>query len=382
MAIGINLRKGEKVNELKEMNILIKPASSACNMQCKYCFYKDEAQKRNVNCYGMMQEEVMEHLIKKALDYAQERCVFGFQGGEPTLIGLEFFENFTEMVEKYNKKKISIEYCLQTNGMLIDDDWIQFLADKKFLVGVSLDGPKEIHDQNRLDSKKKSTFIRVTRTIEKMLKSNIKVNVLTVLTKQSAHHVEQIYRFLKKIGVRYQQYIPCLDPLGKERGEEYYSLTPKRFAEAQKRLFDLWFADLIVNDYVYIRQFENWVGVLKGYTPEACTMYGKCTMQNVVEANGDVFPCDFYALDEYKIGNITREGFEQIYEKSLTHPFFEDALKRDERCLNCHWYPICRGGCRRDCSIDESGVAYNYYCEAYQEIFAYIIERLEYLVAR
>lgn len=364
---------------MKNLNLLIKPASSACNMDCRYCFYKDEAEKRMTACYGMMSEDVMEHIIKKALEYAQETCTFGFQGGEPTLAGLAFFRKFTDLVEKYNKNRIAVSYSLQTNGILIDKEWISFLAEKKFLVGVSLDGPKEIQDANRLDQNKKSTFQRVTRAIQGMLKNQVEVNGLTVLTRQSARHVEKIYSFLKKLGVRYQQYIPCLDPLGQPQGKECYSLSPELFAQAHKRLFDLWFLDLMRNDYVYIRQFENWVGILKGYSPEACTMYGRCTMQNVIEANGDVFPCDFYVLDKYKVGNIKEENFQQLYEKLEGHCFFQDADKRDIRCSNCRWYPICRGGCRRDSNVEKQC---NYYCEAYQEIFSYIIERLEYLAKR
>ena len=362
-------------------------------MKCSYCFYHDEAKKRKIGNYGIMSDKTMEQIIIKALDYAEESCTFGFQGGEPTLAGLDYFRQFASLVEKYNKKKIAVQYCLQTNGLFYsgisesrnpeafsrDRNWIEFLKEKKFLVGISLDGTKEFHDHYRLDQNNKGTFIRVTKTIQAMLKSGIEINVLTVLTKQSAAHVETIYRFLKKIGVRYQQYLPCLDPLEKERGEECYSLTPRRFANAEKQLFDLWFQDLIANDYVYIRQFENWVGILKGYAPEACAMYGRCTMQNVIEANGDVFPCDFYVLDAYKMGNINEENFTQLYEKITKHPFFEDAEKRDERCSDCHWYPLCRGGCRRDCDIGDKQGCYNYYCEAYQEIFTSIIERLEYL---
>lgn len=366
---------------MKNLNLLIKPASSACNMVCRYCFYRDEAQNREIACYGMMSEQVMENIIKKALDYAEESCTFGFQGGEPTLAGLEFFQKFTDLVEKYNKNHLAVSYSLQTNGLLIDDEWIAFFADKKFLIGVSLDGPKEIQDANRLDQIGKSTFHRVTRTIQQLLKNRVEVNVLVVLTRQSARHVEKIYSFLKKLGIRYHQYIPCLDPLGQPQGKEFYSLTPKLFAQAHKHLFDLWFSDLMKGDYVYIRQFENWVGILKGYPPEACTMYGRCAMQNVIESNGDVFPCDFYVLDEYRVGNIREQDFQQLYGKLEENSFFQDADKRDIRCPNCQWYPICRGGCRRDCSIAEQQ-QHNYYCEAYQEIFPYVIERLDYLARR
>ena len=122
---------------MKNLNILMKPASSACNMVCRYCFYKDEAEKRETACYGMMSEVVMENIIKKALEYAQETCTFGFQGGEPPLAGLEFFQKFTDLVEKFNKNHLAVSYSLQTNGILIDNEWITFFEDKKILIAIS-----------------------------------------------------------------------------------------------------------------------------------------------------------------------------------------------------------------------------------------------------
>ncbi len=161
-------------------------------------------------------------------------------------------------------------------------------------------------------------------------------------------------------------------------------MGPKLYAQAMKKLFDLWFEDQRMGKPIYIRQFSNYLDILRGEQPEACAMYGRCSLQNVIEADGSVYPCDFYALDEYYMGNILETDFARLREEAQEErpgSFFESADRRDERCGRCRWYPLCRGGCRRDC-VDEGERRRNYYCEAYQEFFEYVVERLEWLVSR
>ena len=140
------------------INFLIKPASSNCNYKCKYCFYNSIAEKRDIASYGIMKEDTLEAIVKKGLEYAEVMCGFAFQGGEPTLAGLDFYVKLIELQKKYNIKKLKIYNSLQTNGMLIDEKWARFLHDNDFLVGLSLDGPKDVHDINRVDSKNHGTF--------------------------------------------------------------------------------------------------------------------------------------------------------------------------------------------------------------------------------
>lgn len=364
---------------MKNVQLLVKPASSLCNLRCGYCFYRDETQHREVACHGIMDRETLELTVRKALEAAEESCIFGFQGGEPTLAGLDFYKNVVELVDKYKKEGTYVGYSLQTNGILIDDEWLEFLKEHRFWVGLSIDGDRAIHDRNRPDAQGKDTYARTVKVWKKLQKRKIDSTVLCVLTRQSARRIRSVYENFKKIGAFQLQFIPCLDPMERERGQEVYSLTPQLYAEALKTLFDLWFEDLQKGMGVYIRTFENYVGILRGQPPEACAMYGRCSQQNVVEADGSVYPCDFYALDEYCQGNVRDTDFEKIRMNFDKDPFFLDAEKRGDSCASCRWYPLCRGGCRRDCFEDERHGRKNYYCEAYREFFPYVISRLEYL---
>lgn len=384
---------------MKNMQLLIKPVSSQCNMRCRYCFYRDEASRRRISSYGSMTEETLEMVVKKALETAEESCVFGFQGGEPTLAGIRFCEACVSFVNRYKKEQTKVYYSIQTNGLLLNQEWTAFLKEHQFLVGLSLDGSKSLHDHNRKDERGVGTFVRVLENGRMLMEAGVDVNVLCVLTHQSVRLIRKIYRELKAAGFYHQQYLPCMDPMGEGRGMHSWSLTPEDYYQVLCGLFDLWYEDyawyLCREDKerhpkVYIRTFDNWLEMLLGGTPEACSQYGKCTMQNVVEADGSVYPCDFYALDEYCMGNIRTRGFEELMEDThnVASPggrFFVNASLRDSRCQSCKWYALCRGGCRRDCYC-KTDAAYgvrmrNYYCETYQKFFEYAIGGFERLAA-
>ena len=221
------------------LNLLIKPASGSCNMRCRYCFYTDEAQKREVGSYGRMSRETAEILVDRAMEYGDRECTFAFQGGEPTLAGLDFFRDFTDLVSSHkNPKKLRIHYALQTNGYRLDEEWARFFREHRFLVGISLDGPREIHDRYRLDAGGKGTWNRVMASVRLLEKYQVEYNALAVVTAASARNAQKIYNFFKKNRIGYQQYIECLDPIGETPGEQEYSLTPKRYEEFLKNLFD------------------------------------------------------------------------------------------------------------------------------------------------
>ena len=369
---------------MKELQLLIKPVSSACNLNCRYCFYKDETNHRQKNMQKTMDKETMEMVIDKALAVAQT-CVFGFQGGEPTLAGLPFFQKFAAHVERKKRPGQTVAYTIQTNGVGLSDAWLDFFKEYGFLAGVSLDGVRKTHEENRQDIDGEGTFSQVFDCAKRFQKHGIPFHILCVLTAQTVEHIEAIYRFFMRKGFYAQQYIPCLDPLGEPRGKEPYSLTPGMYEEALKKLFDLWYEDKRAGVPVYLRQFENYVSMLAGGQPEACSMYGRCSLQNVIESDGTVYPCDFYALDEFEMGNIKDPAldFETLLRGTLSETppkFFQEAQKRDFRCGGCKWYPLCRGGCRRDCE-EKEGIFRNIYCEAYQGFFAYSIGRLEKITA-
>lgn len=362
------------------LSMLIKPSSSNCDLRCKYCFYHSIAQSRDVCSYGLMKPDLLEKLVAKALNFADGSCTFAFQGGEPTFVGLDFYRTLIEMEKKYNKKNITIYNAIQTNGMVIDPEWAQFLHENHFLVGISLDGPKEIHDGNRVDAKGNGSFKKVMETIALFNEYQVEYNVLTVVTSNVARHIRKVYEFFRMNDFRYLQFIPCLDPLNEKPGGYPYSLKPDRYAYFLKTLFDLWVDDMMRGRNVSIRDFDNYVGMVAGIPPESCSMSGQCTCQFVIEADGGVYPCDFYVIDEYYLGHIVDMEFEALASAKVAQRFVNKSIALDERCMQCHWRPLCRGGCRR-CRepFDDGKPGLNYFCQSYQDFFTYAYPRLQQL---
>ena len=182
------------------MNILIKPASSSCNLRCEYCFYHDEASNRDIRSFGMMSTDTLEAIVSKAFAAAKTACAFGFQGGEPILAGIDFFKAFVALVKKHNTRNIAVSFALQTNGTLIDDSWAQFFADNNFLIGLSLDGNQAIHDQYRNDAVGNGTFKTVRRAAKILDAHNAQFNVLCVVTADAAAQAKSLYRFFMHNG--------------------------------------------------------------------------------------------------------------------------------------------------------------------------------------
>lgn len=361
------------------LSLLIKPASGSCNMRCKYCFYADEMTHRGEGSVGRMSLETMYALADKALAYADGVCTFAFQGGEPTLVGVEFFQKLSAYVAAHpNPKRVRVHYAFQTNGCLLDEAWAKWFAENHVLVGVSLDGPKEIHDRYRVDAAGKGTFNRVTAALRLLEKNHVDYNVLTVVTAANARRARQTYEFFKKNGYKYQQYIECLDPIGEAPGGHEYSLTPERYAAFLKQLFDAWYLDMSVGRYVYNRYFENLMMIFAGQLPDSCNMRGMCSKQWVIEADGSVYPCDFYALDEWRLGSILTDSFEEMDRVRESLGFIQWSRQVPEDCEACQWYALCRGGCRRNrepVTCDSAGK--NYFCAAYQQFFEYAYPRLK-----
>lgn len=359
------------------ISMLIKPASSNCNLQCSYCFYHSIADSRETHSYGMMDVKTLDIIVKKVLECAEHSCSFAFQGGEPTLVGLDFYEQLITIQKQYNTKNLQINNVIQTNGMLIDENWAKFLAKHKFLVGLSLDGPKDIHDNHRVYANNKGSFSKVMDTVKLFNQYGVIYNILCTVTANVARHISKVYNFYKKHNFYYLQFIPCLDPLGEPQGALAYSLTPEKYVEFLKKLFDEWYNDVSRGNKISIRYFDNLVGLAMGLPPEVCGLSGTCSLQYVVEADGGVYPCDFYVTDKWYIGNIVNSSIEKIAQSDTVKEFIQTSQHIDPKCNHCKWGFLCRGGCRRDREpFVENLPSLNYYCEAYQKFFAYAAPRI------
>lgn len=359
------------------INLLIKPSSSNCNLRCEYCFYHSLSGKRKVKSYGMMSIETLESLVKKALEYADISCCFAFQGGEPTLAGLDFYKKLIEFEKKYNIKKVKIDYAIQTNGIVINEDWAKFLADNNFLVGLSLDGPKEINDAYRTLANGKGSFHRIFKTIQLFDIYKVEYNILSVVTSFSSEYANKIYSFYKKNNFKYLQFIPCIDPFGTQPGSSEYSLTPIKYAKFLNNLFDRWYDDIQKGNIISIRYFDNLISMAMGYLPESCGMRGICACQNVIEADGSVFPCDFYATDEWCLGNFKDYSFDELKNSDTAVKFIKASEYTDAECKVCKWHRLCYGSCRRYREPFENGKPLlNYFCPAYKKFFEHCGDRI------
>ncbi|MDD3430360.1 MAG: anaerobic sulfatase maturase [Oscillospiraceae bacterium] len=361
---------------MKSLNLLIKPASGHCNMRCRYCFYEDEISLRSGQNEDMMDAQTSETVIKEAFAAgAQESLTFAFQGGEPTMAGLDFFKNFVALVKKYNTAQLQISYAIQTNGLAIDEAWADFFVENGFLVGVSLDGNKAIHDSLRNDAAGRETWNRVTKNLAILQKKQVELNILCVVTKLCAKSPVKVYNQLKKLGVRYFQFIPCLDPLEVKRGSMPYSLTPDLYASFLCGLFDEWYRDWQGGNYNSVRLFDDYVHLMMGMPAGTCATSGSCGSYFVVEGNGSLYPCDFFCLDEWNLGKIGKTPLADLLQGEKCTRFLQDSLQHPQACATCRWKSICNGGCKRDwIRLDNEN--YNYFCPAFKTFFAHAEKRL------
>lgn len=359
-------------------SVVLKPSSGMCNMSCDYCFYCDESRNRSQQFYGFMSEQTLKNVIRKTILRADGEISYVFQGGEPTLCGVEFFKKAISFQKQYNRRGIRVNNMFQTNGYLLDEKWCQFLKENHFLVGISVDGIKQTHDKYRHSKDGGATYDRVIRATELLEQYGVDYNILTVVNREVAENIEKIYESYKRRGWKFQQYIACLDPLGEIRGDTEYALTPKLYGDFLIKLFHLWYMDQETGDAPYIRQFDNYVGILAGYQPESCEQRGTCGVHIVVEGDGSVYPCDFYVLDEYCLGNFNTHQLDKIDEVRRKIRFVERSKLLWEKCRNCEYFTLCRGGCQRNRLLDrQSGTYENYFCESYRMLFREHLGRMK-----
>ena len=230
----VQVRKGEKMPPL---SVMIKPVSGSCNMSCAYCFYMDERSGRRNICPGGMTEKTQEQVIRKILQLADRECTILFQGGEPTLAGIDFYRKWLAYEKLYNRKQIKISHSFQTNGYALDGKWCRFLAEHQFLTGISLDEIPSTHNCYRKDKEGEGTYFRILESVERLQKAGADFNILTVVNRKTASAIWKIYAKYKKMGFRQQQYIACLDPVGEVPGEQEYALTPELYGRFLIELF-------------------------------------------------------------------------------------------------------------------------------------------------
>lgn len=330
---------------MKNLNVLIKPASSKCNLKCKYCFYEDVSLTREIKDYSLMSIDTSHKIIDNIFSDKELKFVsIGFQGGEPTLAGIDFFKDFFEYVS-LKKGDVKVEFSMQTNGIILNEQWINLFKKYDVLIGLSLDGPAKIHNQNRIDLGGGNTHSKVINAVKLLNEGEVKYNVLVVVSGETAKNIDKIYNYLVGLGITHLQFIPLLKPID-YKVKNIYKLNDVYF-NYLNQLFKVWLKDYNEGKIISIRMFDNILNMMMGYAPESCDMRGSCSIQNVIEADGSTFACDFFALDEYCIGNSCNDSFVDMLENDIAVNFIKTSLELPDQCQSCEIYNLCRNGCKR-----------------------------------
>ena len=364
---------------MQPFTLLIKPSGSDCNIDCRYCFYKDRALD-----FGRgkqrMSDEVLTKLVKDYMTLDFPVVGFAWQGGEPTLMGVNFFQKAVQLQKSCGSSGQEVSNTLQTNGVLLDENWCRFLHENKFLLGISIDGPKEFHDEYRLDHSASGTFDRVMKGIQNCKKYQVEFSALVLLNNKNVEHPQTLFNFLIENELTYLQFIPCVetDPATSKIAD--FSITQKQYGDFLCRLFDLWFE--YGPEKLNIREFDSLITYYVMGKHTICAYSKQCAGFVVIEHNGDAFCCEFFVEPKWRLGNILQTPLEKLAASSIKRTFARDKQNLCNKCLLCSHLDICRGGCMKDrvrLSTDTSGQ--NYFCESYKQFFDHTTPRFMQLAA-
>ena len=382
----LTLQDAVKITGPQAFNIMIKPVGSLCNLKCSYCYYLDKAE-----IYGgrepRMSEQMLEHFVKEYIQANDVRDVFfNWHGGEPLLAGIDFYRKAVSFQQKYSGGK-KIHNTLQTNATLITPEWARFFRDNGFLIGVSIDGPKDVHDRYRGGKGGASVFDRVIRGIMELYRAGVQYNVMTTVNKQSEGRALEIYQFLKSAGTRFIQFMPVVEhvkdgfivsPDTEGSRLAPWSVSAEGFGRFLCDIFDHW----VRNDVgkVFVNQFDAALACWCGVQPGLCAMAETCGGNSVIEHNGDLYPCDHFVYEDYKIGNVLEKDLRTLMNSSKQVRF--GISKRNglpQKCLRCRWFFACHGECpkHRFNKTDKGETGLNALCEGYEMFFSHIAPYME-----
>lgn len=360
-------------------SLLIKPAGPDCNVNCDYCFYRCKK-----SLFGdkpcRMSDEVLETLVRDYLALGFPLNHFAFQGGEPTLMGLDFYQRFTDAQARYAATGQIVTNALQTNGILLDDAWCEFLASNGFLVGISLDGPQDLHDAYRKDYAGNGTFARVMAAIDRCRAHSADFNILVLLNNLNVAQPDRLWEFFVAQDFRYLQFIPCAERSADDPNQlAPYSIAAEQYGAFLCRIFDLWVEE--IPNLRSVRIFDSILQNLAELPASECTFGRECLDYIVIEHNGDAYCCDFYVQPDCYLGNIAQTPIGQLAESPVRRQFAERKRQLTAKCLVCRHLRLCRGGCPKDRAVlSGSFGALNYFCPAYKMLFDHILPRAQHLL--
>ena len=386
---------------LHPFHVLAKPVGPLCNLACKYCFYleKERLYPNNPRLSDwILPDEILEEYIRQYIA-SQSAPVVGFawQGGEPTLLGVDYFRKILALQEKHANGK-RIENTLQTNGILLDDAWCEFLAGNRFLIGLSLDGPRHLHDRHRVDKGGSPSFDRVMRGIGFLKKHGVEFNTLTVVQKHNSQYPLEVYRFLREIGHNFMQFIPIVERIAVEPLPDGLALIPPdysvraqvtewsvealRYGKFLCAIFDDWVRHDVGK--IFVQLFDVSLAAWVGMEPALCVFQRSCGSSVVIEHNGDIYSCDHYVYPENRLGNIMDQPLASMLSSPQQVRFGQDKQDRLPRyCRECSVRFICNGECpkHRFVRTADGEENLNYLCPGYKLFFSHVAPYMEFMAA-
>lgn len=373
--------------------VMLKPAGAMCNLACEYCYYLEKSHMYNEGPKTLMSDSLLEHFVKQYIEsQTTPNVLFLWHGGETMMRPLSFYQKALQLQKKYARGRM-IDNAFQTNGTMLTDEWCRFFKENNWLVGVSIDGPKEVHNAYRQNRLGHPSFDQVMRGINLLNKHGVMWNAMAVVNDLNVKHPQEFYRFFKSIGCRYIQFTPIVERLAEHEDGRYlatpdqkdcrlaqFSITPEDWGNFLCTIFDEWVRNDVGQYFIQIfdATLANWVGV----DPGLCTMARSCGHAGVMEFNGDVYSCDHFVFPEYKLGNIRQNTLlEMMYsERQLEFGRMKQGSLPGQ-CRKCDYLFACNGGCPKDrfAQTVDGEPNLNYLCKGYHQYFKHIAPYMDYM---
>ncbi len=370
-------------------HVLAKPTGAACNLACAYCFFLDKELLYPHSKFRMSEETLETYLRRLIESHRSSQVTVAWQGGEPTLMGVDFYRKAIEIQERYRRPGMTFENTLQTNGTLLNDEWCGFFKQNHFLVGISLDGPRHLHDIHRVDKGGRPTFDRVMRGLRLLQKHGVEYNVLATVNRVTGNYPQEVYRFLRdEAGTEWIQFIPVIERMNPDgsnllqMGEQVSprSVRPEQFGRFLIQVFDEW----VHNDVgrIFVQTFEatlrSWMGLPSGM----CVFDRTCGYGLALEHNGDLYACDHFVEPDYLLGNIREKHMLELVGSAQQHKFGQAKCESlPQYCLECPALFACHGECpkNRFSKTPQGEAGLNYLCAGYKAFFRCVNEPLKIL---
>ena len=361
-------------------SVLVKPSGPDCNLGCTYCFYLEKEKLFPETKVHRMTPEIQEEMIRQVMQQSGDAVSIGWQGGEPALMGLDFYKRAIELEKKYGHGQ-SVGNGFQTNGTLLDVEWAKFFKKYDWLIGLSLDGPQHIHDRHRLDKGLHPTWEKVEEVARMLIAEGVAVNAMCCITDYSSNYAEELYNYYKGLGLTWMQFIPIVETDKDDPSKAApFSVTDEKYGQFLITLFDLW-----INDFkngeptTSVRHFESVFHSYVGLESPECTMMKECGPYVVVEHNGNVYSCDFFVEPRHRLGNIRQSKIIDMLNSKKQDEFGKVKALLPRKCKFCPWYTKCFGGCTKDRIKDPNDQRQPRFCRAYQLFFEHADARMKVL---